>query len=197
LSDKLHLGCGDAYLPGWVNLDIGECRADVYHNLDELPYPFAEDTFDAIIANHVIEHLDRDKWPQIVAEFYRISAPNAVWDFRCPYALSDDYATDPTHKNPLSARSFDYFDPTRPLGRLGQIYGFQANLRVLSARLNRDSKTGPEVQVRLLVVKEDKAPLKMPENFVNPLYAAEQTARWKLRRIFYKIPGMVKLRGKA
>ncbi|MGC4046400.1 MAG: class I SAM-dependent methyltransferase [Armatimonas sp.] len=197
MSDKLHLGCGDVYLPGWVNLDIGECKADVYHNLDELPYPFADDTFDTIIANHVIEHLARDKWPKIVDEFYRISAPNAIWDFRCPYALSDDYATDPTHTNPLSARSFDYFDPTRPLGRLGQIYGFKANLRVVSAELNRESKTGPEVRVRLLVAKEDKAPVRIPEGFVNPLYADELTTRYKLRKIFYKIPGMLKLRGKV
>jgi hypothetical protein len=37
----------------------------------------------------------------------------------------------------------------------------------------------------------------VPEDFINPLYADEQTTRWKLRQLFYKIPGMKQLRGKV
>lgn len=197
MSDKLHLGCGDVYLDGWVNVDMGDCRVDVVHNLDQLPYPFDDNTFSVIIGNHVIEHLDQRKWPDIVAELYRISRPNAIWEFRCPYALSDNYATDPTHKNPLSARSFNYFDPTKPPhGRLGQIYGFQANLRVLIGTQLDVGKYGPDLHFRLLVVKEDLAPIQVPEGFINPLYGEFNPLKDKLRRIFYSIPGMLELRGK-
>jgi hypothetical protein len=197
LSDKLHLGCGDTYLPGWVNVDIGECKADVIHNLDQIPYPFEENQFSVIIANHVIEHLDRARWPEIIAELYRISAPNAIWDFRCPYAFSDNYATDPTHKNPLSARSFNYFDSTLlPHGRLGEIYGFRAKLRVLIGRKIDIGEYGPDLHFRLLVVKEELAPIRIPENFVNPLYGEFNPVKDKLRVMFYRIPGMRKLRGK-
>jgi len=46
---KLNLGCGDDYKDGYVNLDWNKnARADLYHNLNQIPYPFPDNTFDEI-----------------------------------------------------------------------------------------------------------------------------------------------------
>ena len=55
---KLNLGCGNDIKEGWVNMDyIGAEGVDVVHNLNRLPYPFPDNTFDSILASHVLEHL--------------------------------------------------------------------------------------------------------------------------------------------
>jgi hypothetical protein len=84
---------------------------------------------------------------------HRISAPGAIWEVRAPYAMSDNFFTDPTHSMPLTPRSFDYFDPTRELGRLGQIYGLGFELRVLQSGLQQNKPYGPDVVFRVQVVK--------------------------------------------
>src|SRR5262249_36017946 len=60
--------------------------ADVIHNLTDLPLPFADESVDAVLASHVLEHLER---PDLIRLFYdvaRILKPGGhfVWIF--PYA---------------------------------------------------------------------------------------------------------------
>jgi hypothetical protein len=172
LCRKLHIGCGHDYRDGFVNVDRGNCRADVYHNLEELPYPFPTNQFDLVIANQTLEHLDIRQWPNIVAELWRISAPNAVWEFRSPHAASDNFATDPTHRMPFTTRTFDYFDRTRQLGALGEIYGFEPSLRVLTAKRVYGDRYGDDVYHRLLVVKPGTPP-RVPADLPQHLYTGE------------------------
>jgi hypothetical protein len=170
---RLHIGCGDDYRNGFVNLDRGECRADVYHDLNHVPYPFDDHTFELIIANQTLEHLSRESWVPIVVELYRISRPNAVWEFRSPYALSDNFATDPTHRMALTPRTFDYFDPTRDLSRFGRIYGMDCDLRVLTGTLIPTDRHGPDVYHRLLVVKAEQVKPQVPPELPAFLYQPE------------------------
>ena len=56
--DRLHIGPGKTYLPGWINVDIfSNVRADIYSSALALPYP--TETFDLIYASHVLEHFSR------------------------------------------------------------------------------------------------------------------------------------------
>ncbi len=162
-SDALHLGCGNVYKEGFVNVDVGDCRLDVEHNLNSVPYPFETGRFHLILANHVLEHLEKDHWMSILGELHRISAPNAMWEFRSPYGLSDNFVTDPTHRMALSPRSFDYFDPTRPHGSLGAIYGIATELRVRDGRLIRGDRYGQDVYHRLQVIKPGTPIVDSPE----------------------------------
>lgn len=62
---KLHLGCGQSYLEGYINIDFPaashsvqeESVADVYANILELRYPAG--SIDEIRLHHVFEHFPR------------------------------------------------------------------------------------------------------------------------------------------
>jgi len=55
---KLNLGCGYTILDGWVNLDYLDGQGvDVVHDLEKFPYPFKDNTFDKVLASHIIEHV--------------------------------------------------------------------------------------------------------------------------------------------
>lgn len=62
---KLHLGCGQKYLEGYINIDFPSSEhtvqdtsvADEFHNLFELIYP--KDAINEVRLHHVFEHFDR------------------------------------------------------------------------------------------------------------------------------------------
>ena len=82
-----------------VTLDIDpDCKADVIHDLNELPYPFADDQFDEIHVYDVLEHCGtQGDWRFFFAqfgEFHRILKPGGffcatmpMWD--SPWAWAD------------------------------------------------------------------------------------------------------------
>jgi predicted SAM-dependent methyltransferase len=56
---KLNLGSGEFLKDGFVNVDFHSISGpDVSHNLNEFPYPFEDDYFELIEADHVLEHLN-------------------------------------------------------------------------------------------------------------------------------------------
>jgi len=58
MSDKLHLGCGKAYLPGWLNIDLfSNIKADAYFDVTNLPYTHG--SFSEIYCSHILEHVHR------------------------------------------------------------------------------------------------------------------------------------------
>jgi SAM-dependent methyltransferase len=110
----LDVGCGDRKknISGSSVIGIDRFRlkgVDVVHDLDVFPYPFADNEFDEIICDDVIEHLDDVL--KVMKELWRIGKPGAKMIVSTPHFSSDNYYTDPTHKHPFSSRSFNYFDP--------------------------------------------------------------------------------------
>ena len=87
MKDKLNLGCGKDYRKGYINVDF-EGKADVCHDLNVLPYPFKDNTFDEIYAKNVMEHLDSNKQTEIFNEFYRIAKPNCLFIVIVAYGVS-------------------------------------------------------------------------------------------------------------
>ncbi len=54
----LDVGCGQNKYPGAIGIDSNpRTKADVIHDLGNVPYPFQENEFDEIICRHVIEHV--------------------------------------------------------------------------------------------------------------------------------------------
>lgn len=106
----LDVGCGGSKTLGATGIDrLALPGVDVVHDLDEFPWPFAADSFDRIVLNNSIEHLEDPL--QALVECHRIGRSGAVVHIETPHYSSCDYFTDPTHKHPFSSRSFDYLVP--------------------------------------------------------------------------------------
>ena len=104
----LDVGCGSAKFPGAVGLDVSpDTEADVVHDLDEFPYPLADDEFDEILAQDVIEHVAQPI--RMFEEFSRIGRRGAKIHVRTPHFSSVLAYGDPTHRHyfsTLALRSF-------------------------------------------------------------------------------------------
>lgn len=84
---------------------------DVVHNLTEFPYPFEDESVDAIFSSHFLEHLDGFERMKFFDECYRILKPKGK--IRCvhPYYKSVRAIQDPTHKfPPISENSYLYWN---------------------------------------------------------------------------------------
>jgi len=107
MSKKLNLGSGEFKKKGYINLDYYSItKPDVKHDLNRLPYPFKDNQFELIEADHVLEHLDNPF--KVMKELHRISKNNGLIIIRVPH-----FSRGFTH--PEHTRGFDvsfpyYFD---------------------------------------------------------------------------------------
>ncbi len=135
----LHVGCGPQKISGAIGIDINPASAaDVIHDLQKFPYPFANDAFDLIICDHVLEHLD--DVPAVLEELHRVAAREARIEIRVPHYSSVYYYRDPTHRHAFSLRSMDYFLEGTELGRFAYT---KAKFRLLKAELSPPANVGP------------------------------------------------------
>jgi predicted SAM-dependent methyltransferase len=79
---KLHLGCGNQHLTGWINVDIIS-SADVVHDLTK-PLPFENNSIEYIFNEHFIEHLTYDQGKKFLEECYRVLIPNGILRISTP-----------------------------------------------------------------------------------------------------------------
>jgi SAM-dependent methyltransferase len=97
----LDVGCGSAKLPGATGLDISaETAADIVHDLDDLPYPIEDSSFDHILLQDVIEHVREPI--RVLEELHRIARPGGRIQLRTPHFSSALAYGDPTHRHYLS-----------------------------------------------------------------------------------------------
>ena len=117
----LDVGCGKKKIPNSIGIDMNpDTDADVIHNLNVFPYPFADNEFNAVNCDSILEHLE--DFFGVMEEIHRISYPGGRIRIKVPYYTSFDAYTDPTHKHFFTTRSFDYF-------REEYIYNYYTNAR--------------------------------------------------------------------
>ena len=132
---KLNLGCGTDIRPGWVNLDSSReiPGVDVVHDLDHLPLPFADGSFDYILAQDVLEHLADPV--ATLKELHRILDRGGRLAIRVPHFTSRNNYIDPTHRNRFAIEWFDFFvNGSRRRRERPYYFGF-AFARVASERI--------------------------------------------------------------
>jgi predicted SAM-dependent methyltransferase len=72
---RLNLGCGYNTLEGWMNVDLeGGRHGSIYMNATR-SWPLPDDTFDAILCEHMIEHLPKELGAQLLVEAFRVLRP--------------------------------------------------------------------------------------------------------------------------
>jgi SAM-dependent methyltransferase len=104
--------------PEWsslTTLDIDpSCKPDVVHDLDMLPYPFDEDSFDEVHAYEVLEHCGRQgNWKFFFAqfsEFWRILKPDGLFVATVPMWDSEWAWGDPGHTRVITKGSLMFLD---------------------------------------------------------------------------------------
>ena len=99
----------------YTTTDLHSPLADVKADICNLP--FADESFDFILCNHVLEHIPDDT--KAMQELYRILKPNGTAILQIPQELDrettfqDDTITDPKER----ARIFGQYDHVRVYGR--------------------------------------------------------------------------------
>jgi len=78
---RIHLGCGDKYWPGFVNVDF--TSGDIHSDIRKIP--FEDNSADEIHLIHVFEHLDRMDAENALREWQRVLKPGGklVMEFPC------------------------------------------------------------------------------------------------------------------
>lgn len=71
---RLHLGSGDKFWPGWINVDLHD-KADVNCDISK-SLPFESGYADEIQALHVLEHIHRKDAGQALYEWFRVLKPD-------------------------------------------------------------------------------------------------------------------------
>ncbi len=104
----LDLGCGEAKVEGALGVDSAALPGvDVVADLNEYPYPFADNSFDRVYLLDIIEHL-----PDTIAtmeEIHQICRPGGKVFVRVVNWNSKYAAMDPTHVKSFTEHSFDFF----------------------------------------------------------------------------------------
>jgi ubiquinone/menaquinone biosynthesis C-methylase UbiE len=109
---KLNIGCGTDIKKNYINLDSKKLKdVDVVHNLNNFPWPFKNNEFDLIEANHILEHLE--DIPKCLREIWRISKKGGKVSIRGPHYASPGAWYDLTHKHPFGWMSLDYMASNR------------------------------------------------------------------------------------
>jgi len=111
LPRRANLGCGHDYRDGWLNVDVDRgVEADVYHDLDDMPWafdgPVPDGHFDRVVLDNVLEHL-ADQYATI-RELARVTAAGGTVTVAGPHHNSRGAWVDPTHTRPFHPETFDH-----------------------------------------------------------------------------------------
>jgi predicted SAM-dependent methyltransferase len=72
---KLHLGCGNNLLSGWLNSDLEPSSRRAIRIDVTKRFPFADATFDYVFSEHMIEHIPYAKGMLMLRECFRVTKP--------------------------------------------------------------------------------------------------------------------------
>jgi SAM-dependent methyltransferase len=104
----LDVGCGQDKIHGAVGVDLCDLPGvDIIHNLNQYPWPFEDNSFDHVVCNHSLSHLDN--FMRALGEIQRIAKPGAIIEIIAPHYASDNSNTDPTLRTRVGIRTMNYF----------------------------------------------------------------------------------------
>jgi len=109
---RLNLGCGSKKIAGWINVDkFATSATDEVFDLEQFPWPWADDSVEEVLMAHVLEHLGADTsvYLQIIKELYRVCRDGATIKIVVPHPRHDDFLGDPTHVRPIGPDSLQLF----------------------------------------------------------------------------------------
>ena len=84
METKLHIGCGEKYIPGFVHVDARELpHVDYVTTADKLDM-FADQSVDLIYSCHMLEHLHRNEVEVVLREWHRVLKDGGILRLAVP-----------------------------------------------------------------------------------------------------------------
>ncbi len=80
---KLHIGCGNHLLDGWINTDIRPISGVTYMDASA-PFPYDDCSFDFIFSEHLFEHINFSEGKLMLKECYRTLKKGGVLRLTLP-----------------------------------------------------------------------------------------------------------------
>jgi SAM-dependent methyltransferase len=132
---ELLIGCGNSRIKklslgdeNWTELVTIDhdpnCGADITHNLETVPWPVADDTFDEVHAYEVLEHLgtqgDAKAFFAHFGEIYRVLKPDGLLIATVPAFDSVWVWGDPSHRRVVQPESLLFLDQTEYQRQVGR-----------------------------------------------------------------------------
>jgi glycosyltransferase involved in cell wall biosynthesis len=150
-SMNLNLGCCDAPMPGFVNVDIA--RGPGVDEVVDLrqPWPWPESSVESIRAWDIIEHLPDKIFT--MNELWRVLKQGGRAEIAVPTTDGPGAWQDPTHVSFWNRRSFMYYEGGNPYReRFAQFYGIKAKFRIVQERIDH-TQDGPRLTIILEAIK--------------------------------------------
>jgi SAM-dependent methyltransferase len=98
----------------WTSVDMDSTGpADVIfnlHNIPNTPLPFADESFDTVLASHVLEHIRQERLPDVIYELARVLRTGGHLIAIVPHGMCDGAWDNPHHRQLFSPNTFAYFD---------------------------------------------------------------------------------------
>lgn len=103
----LNLGSGKRPIDGAMNLDFNPDNPGVTHSWDiEAGLAFPDNTFDEVIAFHIIEHIHN--LSKLLSEIHRVCKHGARIKIEAPHCTNPTFYDDPTHVRPLTENTIPF-----------------------------------------------------------------------------------------
>lgn len=111
---RLNLGCGKTTMEGFVGMDRRKFPGvDIVHDINDYPWPFADESVEEIHCSHVLEHFDHNRHNpervRIMNEMYRILVPGGKATIITPHWASNRAYGDFTHADKPVCEMFYYY----------------------------------------------------------------------------------------
>ena len=147
---QLNLGCCDALLPDYVNVDLVEAPGVVQADLRQR-WPWADCSAHHVRAWDIIEHLPDKIFT--MNELWRVLRDGGTAEIAVPTTEGTGAFQDPTHVSFWNRRSFLYYEAGNPYReRFAQSYGIAARFQVVREHVDM-SLDGPRLTIVLQAVK--------------------------------------------
>ncbi len=108
---KLNLGAGLDIRKDFDNQDYKKHNGiNLIFDLEKIPYPIESNTYDFILCNHIIEHIENIFG--LFNELHRIAKPNAIIKIEVPHFSTNFAFTQIDHKHFFGLDSLNILEPT-------------------------------------------------------------------------------------
>lgn len=97
--------------------------ADVEWDMENLPLPFRDESFDEIHAYEILEHVGRQgDWRFFFAQFadfWRLLVPGGLLAFSCPVPFGESHTVDPGHSRFIAPNTIAYLNQPLLTSQIG------------------------------------------------------------------------------